>query len=101
LYLLAMSEIPQPTTFAYLGSMNAESYFLFGKNFQNRVISLVDCADPTNILSTPADARYLVWDGFDSLSQEWLQTNRFLPMFQATNTQNGTALLKVFERRLN
>jgi hypothetical protein len=98
LYDLFMSRIPQPTNFGFLGGMNAESYFLFGQQFKNRVRSLVDCRAPTAILAVPDDVDYVVWDDFASLPDSWLQAQQFAPFFQASNNQNGVPLLIVYRR---
>jgi hypothetical protein len=97
LYQLAMKGIPQPATFGFLGWMNAENYFMFGDKFQNEVISLVDCREPTVILPVPSRIEFLFWDEFEPVSEDWFHAQHFVLIFQA-KTEDGKPLLKVFKR---
>jgi hypothetical protein len=64
----------QPCSIGFVGSMNAECVYLFGRQFQNRVVPLVDARAFDRILEPPANLDFLVAvDRFAGMSA-WART---------------------------
>ncbi|MGD1018012.1 MAG: hypothetical protein ABSA12_01710 [Verrucomicrobiia bacterium] len=88
--------IPQPTVFGFVGGPNSASYYLFGADFRNKVVPLLDARRPTELLEPPENVEYLVFGEYDPERGEWALKRGWRPFFQVTD--KGTWLLAVFKR---
>jgi hypothetical protein len=59
IHQLFLSRIPEPAVIGMNGRCNAESYYLFGRGYSNRVVSLVDTRAPHRLLM-PLPVDYIV-----------------------------------------
>ncbi len=59
IHQLFLSRIPEPAVFGMNGRVAAESYYLFGQGYSNRVVSLVDTRTPHRLLM-PLSVDYIV-----------------------------------------
>jgi hypothetical protein len=96
LYQKFFEGITQPTVFGFVGGPNSESYYLFGSDFRNKVIPLLDARRPTELLEPPEDVEYLVFREYDPERGEWALKRGWRPFFQITDTDAW--LLAVFKR---
>jgi hypothetical protein len=77
--------------------MNAESVYLFGRQFQNRVVPLVDSRALDRILEPPANLDFVVTvDRFAGMSA-WAAAHGFQQVFEASGP-NGVMLV-AFEKK--
>ncbi len=89
--------IRQPCSIGIVGSMNAECVYLFGRQFQNRVVPLVDARAFDRILEPPANLDFLVAvDKFAGMSA-WATAHGFQQVFEATGPKG--VLLVAFEKK--
>jgi hypothetical protein len=96
LYQKFFEGITQPTVFGFVGGANSASYYLFGKDFHNKVIPLLDARRPTELLEPPENVEYLVFAEYDPGKGEWALKRGWRPFFQITD--KGAWLLVAFKR---
>jgi hypothetical protein len=74
--------IPQPCTMGLIGNYNTESFYLFGREFQNRVVPLVDARNLNQLLEPPCDGRYIVDLEGRSRGAEYALKHGYRPAFE-------------------
>ena len=97
IYDKLLEGLRQPCSIGFVGSMNAECAYLFGRKFQNRVVPLVDSRAFDRILEPPANLDFLVAvDRFAGMSA-WAAAHGFQQVFEASGP-NGVMLV-AFEKK--
>ncbi len=92
IYEKLLEGLRQPCSIGFVGFMNAECVYLFGRQFQNRVVPLVDSRAFDRILEPPADLDFLIAvDKFAGMSA-WAAAHGFQQVFEATGP-NGVLLV--------
>lgn len=96
-YSRMMSGIKGPVTIGFVGSSLVDDnvYLLFGNEFENRVLPIVEHADKANLLKILNEADYIVHDGSRRDISEVLSNVASLPCFRAVS--EGRTLLEAFK----
>ena len=80
-----MERVDRATVIAFVGGVNSEAYYLFGRDFSNTVIPLNDSRNPGRLLSPPENAKYLVFGErckIDADKVAWASSHGYLLVFQ-------------------
>jgi hypothetical protein len=96
-YLKLLEGIHQPSIIGFIGDQGSECDLLFGKNFENRVIPLVDSRTPAQILEPPQNLDYVVAVHKLSTVPGWAATHGFEQILKATT--NEGPLMIAFEKK--
>ena len=59
--LLFLQRAKHPAVIAFAGGFTSSAYYFFGPDFSNRIMPLVDCRNPEQLLAQPTNADYLVY----------------------------------------
>ena len=94
LYEELLTGMRQPGTVGLIGHMNAECNFLFGRQFQNRVVPLVDSRASDRIIEPAEDLDYLVAVDKFSEAGRWAEAHGFRQIFKVSNA--GRDMLVAF-----
>ena len=90
--------IRQPAVIGFVGNVNAESSWLFGDEFCNKVILLSDVRKPGEILEPSADVDYIVFDHDWLENANWAARHGYHLIFRATTEE--TCILSAFKKIL-
>jgi hypothetical protein len=75
--------ITQPTVIGFVGGVNSDARWLFGRGWRNKIIPLVDDRNPDKLLEPPKDVEYLVFSGSNySDPREWALQHDYSPLFR-------------------
>jgi hypothetical protein len=81
-----MERVDRATTIAFVGDVNSDAYYLFGRDFSNTVIPLNDSRNLGQLLAPPENAKYLVFGErykIDADKIAWASSRGYLLVFQA------------------
>jgi hypothetical protein len=75
--------IAQPTVIGFAGGVNSDTRWLFGRDWRNKIIPLVDDRKPDQLLEPPEDVEYLVFSAYHySDPHEWALKHNYSPLFR-------------------
>lgn len=95
-YQQLYERLKTPGIFGFIGGLNSGCYYLFGKNFENRVLPLVDARTPDRIADPPPEVQYVVFADGDDLAGGWPEALHFRPYFRVTS--GSQCLFAVYQR---
>lgn len=83
--LALMKSIPPGSIIAFSGDVNFESYYLFGRRFENQLIPLCDCRNPDQLLEPGPEVQYLVFAPCSPTQKAWATERGFRAVFDTTD----------------
>jgi hypothetical protein len=93
-----LKKIKPGSTIGVIGNVNTEVFFLFGQDFSNRVIPLVDCRMPDRVLEIGKNIDFIVIDPkFEGNLKDQLKGKLELENVFFEAKSNDSILLSVFK----
>jgi hypothetical protein len=84
--LMFLQRARHPAVIAFAGGFLSDAYYFFGPDFSNRIVPLVDCRHPEQLLDPPVNADYLVFpqnSAIDPVKQNaWALRHGYRPFFR-------------------
>ena len=93
-----LEHVPSPTVIGFAGGVNAETDWLFGPGYRNKVVPLVDDRKPDQLMEPPTDVEYLLFAERLPGTDTWASQHGFQPFFRAVS-DNGEWWFLGFKRK--
>lgn len=80
-----LERVNHAAVIAFVGGVNSDMYYLFGRDFSNAVIPLNDSRNPGQLLPPPKNAKYLVFGEHYKIDADkiaWASSHGYLLVFQ-------------------
>ena len=83
-----LEQVGHASVIAFVGGVNSDTYYLFGRDFSNTVIALNDSRNPGPLLPPPGNAEYLIFGehyDIDADKIAWASNQGYSPVFQVSH----------------
>jgi hypothetical protein len=80
-----LERVDHAAVIAFVGTVDSGAYYLFGRDFSNKLILLADSRNPDQLLTPPGNAKYLVFGRdckIDADKIAWASSHGYLLVFQ-------------------